>query len=292
MMKSTGNNSFYQYVSSSLSEIGPNIGGIFSQERVASGDRTAMVAKTVTTPATLVRYSGSGLAKSSGSSPINIQAVRLWNDDEGKEEKAVLDFSDADVDLLDSLEGGNVICAVKVNQPANSVIRQNESNTALAVSLYRNGNIVRSYSASVWRNLSLTSLPAVQEGDVITFSLSRKNKKSGFNIVELKDKSFEKKITGGDILIPTQIAVGAYPNPFNPSTTFRVSLPQATNVRLAVYNMLGQKVAALVDGMVQAGYNDYRFDGSSLSSGIYLYRMEIAKESEREIKSGKIMLVK
>ncbi|MEW5797868.1 MAG: T9SS type A sorting domain-containing protein [Bacteroidota bacterium] len=93
-------------------------------------------------------------------------------------------------------------------------------------------------------------------------------------------------------LIPLELSATAFPNPFNPSTTFRVSLPQATNVRLAVYNMLGQKVATIIDGMVQAGYNDFHFDGSSLSSGIYLYRMEIAKEGEREIKSGKIMLMK
>ncbi|MDD8018267.1 MAG: T9SS type A sorting domain-containing protein [Bacteroidota bacterium] len=79
-----------------------------------------------------------------------------------------------------------------------------------------------------------------------------------------------------------------YPNPFNPSTTFRISLPESKHVQLSVYNMLGQKVATVVDDLMQAGYNDVRFDGSSLASGIYIYRLQI----EKEVRSGKMMLMK
>ena len=65
-----------------------------------------------------------------------------------------------------------------------------------------------------------------------------------------------------------------YPNPFNPSTTINYSLPKAGYVKLTVYNILGSKVATLVDGHKSAGNFSVQFNGSNLASGIYLYRLE------------------
>jgi hypothetical protein len=65
-----------------------------------------------------------------------------------------------------------------------------------------------------------------------------------------------------------------YPNPFNPSTSIRFNLPEASNVRLSIYNLLGQEVALLIDGQLEAGHHSVAFNSSDLTSGIYIYKIE------------------
>jgi len=65
-----------------------------------------------------------------------------------------------------------------------------------------------------------------------------------------------------------------FPNPFNPSTTIKYGLPQRSHVILIVYNTLGQQVATLVNGDIDVGYHEVKFDGTNLSSGVYFYRIQ------------------
>lgn len=64
-----------------------------------------------------------------------------------------------------------------------------------------------------------------------------------------------------------------YPNPFNPSTTIRMHLPAPAHVILKVMNIVGQEVVTLTDDDLQAGDHDIRFDGTSIPSGVYFYRV-------------------
>ncbi|WP_340106930.1 zinc-dependent metalloprotease [Rhodohalobacter sp. 8-1] len=64
-----------------------------------------------------------------------------------------------------------------------------------------------------------------------------------------------------------------YPNPFNPTTTIQFTLDQSSDITLEVFNITGQRVATLINGSLSAGSHQHTFDASSLSSGIYMYRL-------------------
>jgi hypothetical protein len=64
-----------------------------------------------------------------------------------------------------------------------------------------------------------------------------------------------------------------YPNPFNPSTLIEYQLPQTTEIRLEVFNLLGQQIALLHEGVQQAGSHQVHFDAAGLAGGVYIYRL-------------------
>lgn len=79
-----------------------------------------------------------------------------------------------------------------------------------------------------------------------------------------------------------------YPNPFNPSTAIKFGIPEASNVRLKIFNTLGEEVAELVNEYLEAGTYTYRFDASNLTSGIYVYTLQTGDQ----VISKKMTLVK
>ncbi|MBX7152485.1 T9SS type A sorting domain-containing protein [bacterium] len=104
----------------------------------------------------------------------------------------------------------------------------------------------------------------------------------------------------GMIEIPKQFKLNKnYPNPFNPSTKIDYELPQNSKVLLEVYNILGQKVKTLVDGVIPFGFHQVIWDGhddhqSSVASGVYMYRMMASglSDKQRFQKTQKMILVK
>lgn len=65
-----------------------------------------------------------------------------------------------------------------------------------------------------------------------------------------------------------------YPNPFNPTTNITFAIPENGNVKLSVYNMLGEEIAVLLNGYREAGNYEVTFNANELNSGIYLYKIE------------------
>ena len=89
-------------------------------------------------------------------------------------------------------------------------------------------------------------------------------------------------------IIPVVYNITAYPNPFNPSTTISYSIPYSNNTVIKIYDVLGREVQTLVNEYKTAGTYKINFNASSLSSGIYLCRIE----SGRYVSTKKLMMVK
>lgn len=83
-------------------------------------------------------------------------------------------------------------------------------------------------------------------------------------------------------LIPEDFELSQnFPNPFNPSTILKFGLPEASEVHLVVYDMLGREVAVLVNGKeMNAGYHEVTFNASQLASGVYFYRINAGDFSQ------------
>ena len=102
-------------------------------------------------------------------------------------------------------------------------------------------------------------------------------------------------------MVGEEEAIGEYsfgldqntPNPFNPSTTIRYTLSGASQVNLAIYNVLGQQVRVLVNSAQAVGVHQVVWDGRDafgrgVSTGLYLYRLQ----AESEVAVGKMMFAK
>ena len=79
-----------------------------------------------------------------------------------------------------------------------------------------------------------------------------------------------------------------YPNPFNPTTKIHFTLPEASKMKLAVYNLLGEEVVRLIDAQMSAGNHEIEFNAGKLTSGVYFYRLETSDF----VSVKKMMLIK
>ena len=96
-------------------------------------------------------------------------------------------------------------------------------------------------------------------------------------------------VSNEEEFIPTEITLEQnYPNPFNPSTNITYSIAETGQVSLDVFNITGQRVATLVQGLQSAGEYTISFDASNLSSGIYIYSLKTGSS----IVSKRMVLVK
>jgi hypothetical protein len=91
------------------------------------------------------------------------------------------------------------------------------------------------------------------------------------------------------VVVPKNLVLYSnYPNPFNPSTTLKFDIPSKSHVTIYIFDLLGRKVATLVDEMKFEGTYDIRFDGSTLSSGLYFCRLQAGSQ----VATQKLVLLK
>lgn len=98
----------------------------------------------------------------------------------------------------------------------------------------------------------------------------------------------------GNNISTDKFSLSNYPNPFNPNTKIYYSLPKDGMVRINVYNNLGQKIKEIVNEFKTTGKYYVEFEGSSLSSGIYYYKIEVdlAGQANGFIQTKKMILIK
>jgi hypothetical protein len=108
----------------------------------------------------------------------------------------------------------------------------------------------------------------------------------------LDDFRFESRTAnsneGQDELAQQFVLEQNYPNPFNPTTNISFTLGQGGHASLEIYDLLGQKVATLVDGTLPAGHHVTSFTATDLPSGIYIYRLQAGQE----VRSRTLTLIK
>ena len=118
------------------------------------------------------------------------------------------------------------------------------------------------------------------EAQSLTYRLKQVDRDGSFNY------SSEVEVT---LEAPAQLVLrGNYPNPFRDQTTIRYELPEPGEVRIDVYNVLGQRVAVLADGREEAGRKAIRFEARGLASGVYFVRLT----AEGKVLTEKLTIVR
>jgi len=106
-----------------------------------------------------------------------------------------------------------------------------------------------------------------------------------------------KKIGVSSAELPKEYSLDQnYPNPFNPTTTIQFATPKDAQLKINIYNILGENVLTIAEGTYEAGYHKVTFNASSLPSGIYIYSLENSdpslKSEQRFIQARKMVLIK
>lgn len=128
----------------------------------------------------------------------------------------------------------------------------------------------------------------------VNYSFTDKLVKTGLVVYRLKQIDLDGSVNYSDeikvdVNIPLEFSLEQnYPNPFNPTTNIIYTIPQDGMVNLSIYNILGEKVATLINDLQVSGRYEINFDATRYSSGVYFYRLE----SGNNISIKKMSLIK
>ncbi|HKI44562.1 MAG TPA: T9SS type A sorting domain-containing protein [Balneolales bacterium] len=187
---------------------------------------------------------------------------------------------------IDSLADGSYLARIFYLSPDGSQTGQISVNGTVA-------DPSVNFAASTSMTSVATKLFMIKNGQVTTLAGTQSTftlSSSGHIIVDYLQLAQQvTSIESGRGQLPTGFSLEQnYPNPFNPTTTIRFKLPQASNVQLTVYNVLGQKVAVLVNNHLSAGTHLVQFNAKALASGLYFYQLKAGNF----VMNKKMMLIK
>jgi hypothetical protein len=195
-------------------------------------------------------YNSDNMALTVPGEPIELTAPELLSPADGSTDVSTIP------DLRWNLVAGTAAYHLQVSKNDDFSEPILDKNDVLAVT-WRTGQL-DPFETYHWRVRATNSAGAGEWSPVFTFT-------TGATVVNIEEEVAE---------MPDEYFLGSnYPNPFNPQTTIRFGLPEAGFVTLDVYDMLGRRVATLVNSTMPAGYHTVMFGSTSLSSGIYFYRI-------------------
>lgn len=197
-----------------------------------------------------------------------------------------------------NLNGADLVCTGELCANGDAYVAMNTGSLDLGFSVTNAGSYIVSVRGLVLEGESASVDVAVNGSAAgtltftgtstafVTVSLNGATLNAGANSVTLSNASgslgidsfnlFEVVTTSVEFEeMPSGFALSQnYPNPFNPTTNISFVLPQASDVKLTVFNVLGQQVAVLAQGMYTSGMHTLNFDAANLASGTYIYRIE------------------
>ena len=114
-----------------------------------------------------------------------------------------------------------------------------------------------------------------------------------FSITEIKAASGNSYVNVDIINLPDKFSLSqAYPNPFNPVTSFNYSLPFESKLSIHVYDIQGRLIETLYDGLQNAGYHDLSWNAVNQASGLYIIHVVGKSDSKMYSSQQKLMLLK
>jgi hypothetical protein len=139
--------------------------------------------------------------------------------------------------------------------------------------------IQRKAEGSTWTNISFVNGNGTStqghEYSYVDGSLESGNYSYRLKQVDFNGSYEYSNVVEASVNAPNKFELAQnFPNPFNPTTKISFSVPSNSNVKLTVYNLLGQEITNLVNGFMKAGSHTVEFNATNFNSGLYFYRLE------------------
>ncbi|MBN2103558.1 T9SS type A sorting domain-containing protein [bacterium] len=182
--------------------------------------------------------------------------------------------SQAKVVQVDTLLSGKWAHIVGIRDAAESILKLYVNAERVSTVSDATGSISQEEDLSLGNSTTGTAplWGVLDEVRIYNYALSDSEVQAIYEYVTAVEKTKEP--------VPNEFALGQnYPNPFNSSTKIGFSIPKKSRVMLTVFDITGRSVARLLDEIKDAGHDSVRFDGSNLSSGLYVVRLQIADKT-------------